>query len=179
VRVGFVRRRLLRYHPEVWKMRPIIICLFALVPWLPAVGQSLGEAPYVATLWNEGDPGERLEIRGIVMDAKGKPVAGAEVSTRQADGGGTYTGQYQATMITNARGEYVLRTALPGNYGVPMHIHVSATHPGAGYAYTEIRFKGDPLLPPGDVEEAIALETVRIDGREHKVGTFHITLKRN
>jgi len=158
-------------------MRLLMLCVLVLFPGLTAVAQSGVDPPYVATVWNEGDPGERLEIRGIVMDANGNPVAGAEVSTRQADGGGTYTEQYQATMITNQRGEYVLRTARPGNYGVPMHIHISATHPTAGYAYTEIRFKGDPLLPKEDLEKAIALETVRIDGREHKVGTFHITLK--
>lgn len=160
-------------------MRPLLLCLLMLLPWLAPLAQSGGDPPYVASLWNEGDPGERLEIRGIVMDAKGNPVAGAEVATRQADGSGTYTEHYQATMVTNQRGEYVLRTARPGNYGTPMHIHISATHPVAGYAYTEIRFKGDPLLPKEGVEEAIALETVRIDGREHKVGTFHITLKNN
>jgi protocatechuate 3,4-dioxygenase beta subunit len=160
-------------------MRPAVVCLLAFLPWAIPTAQTDGDPPHVAVVWSDGDPGERLEIRGIVMDARGRPVEGARVNTRQADGGGTYTGAYQATMITNARGEYVLRTARPGNYGVPMHIHVSATHPTAGYAYTEIRFKGDPLLPAEDVEDAIALEAVRIDGREHKVGTFHITLTGN
>ena len=161
-------------------MRTVVLCLLAFVPWVLPAAQSGSDSgsdpPYVATVWSDGDPGERLEIRGIVMDARGRPVEGARVNTRQADGGGTYTGSYQASMVTNSRGEYVLRTARPGNYGVPMHIHVSVTHPTAGYAYTEIRFKGDPLLPAEDMEDAIALETVRIGDREHKVGTFHITL---
>ncbi len=137
------------------------------------------DTPHMLTLWRDGDAGERLEIRGRVMDARGNPVEGAEVRVRQADGTGTYTAAYQGAMITNARGEYVLRTARPGNYGRPQHIHVSASHPGAGYAYTEILFKGDPLLSPEDVEHAIALETVRIGDREHKVGTFDITLGGN
>lgn len=141
-------------------------------------GQS-PDPPYVATVWSDGDAGERLEIRGIVTDASGRPVEGAVVSTRQADGSGEYTQKYRATMITNARGEYVLRTARPGNYGTAMHIHISAEHPTAGRAYTEIRFKGDPLLPGDDVEDAIALETVRIGDREHQVGTFHIRLSGN
>ena len=134
------------------------------------------DPPHVATIWSDGDAGERLEIRGVVMDTRGRPVAGAQVNTRQADGSGVYTPAYVASMVSNERGEYVLRTARPGNYGMPMHIHVSVTHPTAGHAFTEIRFKGDPLLPAEDVADAIALEVVRIDGREHKVGTFHITL---
>ena len=97
---------------------------------------------------------------------------------RQADGSGEYTGAYQGVMITNERGEYVLRTAMPGNYGVPMHIHISAAHPEKGYLVTEIRFRGDPLLPESDRERAIAVETVRIGDREHKVGTFDMVLGR-
>jgi hypothetical protein len=35
------------------------------------------------------------------------------------------------------------------------------------------------LLPPEDVERAIALETVRLGDRQHKVGTFDIVLERH
>ena len=95
------------------------------------------------------------------------------------DGSGEYSPGYQGVIVTNARGEYVLRTALPGNYGRPRHIHISASHPDKGSIWTEIVFQGDPMLDERDREHAIALETVRIDGREHKVGTFDMVLGAN
>ena len=136
-------------------------------------------AAHVATFWRDGDAGERLEIRGRVMTPDFEPVAGAEVRVRQADGSGEYSAGYQGAIVTNARGEYVLRTALPGNYGRPRHIHISASHPDKGSIWTEIVFQGDPMLDERDREHAIALETVRIDGREHKVGTFDMVLGAN
>lgn len=144
----------------------------------PVAAQSSAQPDQILTLWRAGDPGERLEIRGRVRDAGGELVPGAEVRVRQADAGGEYTGAYEGSMLTDARGEYILRTVLPGNYGRPRHIHVFAQHPQAGHAYTEILFKGDPLLQDEQVEMAIALETVRLGGREHKVGTFDIALSR-
>jgi len=134
---------------------------------------------HVATFWRDGDAGERLEIRGRVMTPDFQPVAGAEVRVRQANGSGEYTAAYQGGVVTNGRGEYVLRTALPGNYGRPRHIHISASHPDKGSIWTEIVFKGDPMLDERDAEHAIALETVRVDGREHKVGTFDMVLGAN
>ena len=142
----------------------------------PAAPQSEVVPSHIATFWRDGDPGERLEIRGRVLTQTFEPVAGAEVRVRQADGSGEYTAGYQGVLLTSDRGEYVLRTAMPGNYGVPRHIHIAAAHPDHGYRVTEIRFKGDPLLPEADRDEAIAVETVRLDGREHKVGTFDIVL---
>jgi protocatechuate 3,4-dioxygenase beta subunit len=134
---------------------------------------------HVATFWRDGDAGERLEIRGRVLTPDFQAVVGAEVHVRQADGSGVYTAAYQGMMITNERGEYVLRTALPGNYGRPRHIHISASHPEQGALWTEIVFKGDPMLDERDREHAIALETVRVDGREHKVGTFDMVIGKN
>lgn len=144
----------------------------------PPSAPQAAQPAQILTLWREGDAGERLEIRGRVLNTAGEIVPGAEISVRHADAGGDYTGAFQGSMLTDARGEYILRTVLPGNYGRPRHIHVSARHPQAGHAYTEVLFKGDPLLAGDQVEMAIALETVRLGGREHKVGTFDITLTR-
>ncbi len=167
-----------------WRQLPLFTAALAAVlicvPVLAAqsMADASGATAHILTLWREGDAGERLEIRGRVMDARGELVEGAQVRIRQVDASGDYVASYQGEMVTNARGEYVLRSVVPGNYGRPKHIHVAASHPQAGYAYTEILFKGDPLLAPDDVEHAIALETVRIGGKEHKVGTFDIVLGR-
>jgi len=157
---------------------PIVLVLAGAVFTTPAARAADPEA-HVATFWRDGDAGERLEIRGRVMTPDFQPVAGAEVHARQADGSGEYTVGYQGVMLTNARGEYVLRTALPGTYGRPRHIHISASHPDKGSIWTEIVFQGDPMLDERDREHAIALEAVRIDGREHKVGTFDMVLGAN
>jgi protocatechuate 3,4-dioxygenase beta subunit len=146
---------------------------------LAAAARAADPPPHVATFWREGDAGERLEIRGRVLTPDFQPVTGAEVHVRQADGSGVYSAGYQGTMVTNERGEYVLRTAMPGNYGRPRHIHVSASHPDVGTVWTEIVFKGDPMLDERDREHAIALESVRVDGREHKVGTFDLVIGAN
>jgi protocatechuate 3,4-dioxygenase beta subunit len=145
---------------------------------VPLAARPLTQPGPVLMLWRAGDPGERLEIRGRVRDTGGELVAGAEVGVRHADAGGVYTGVYEGSMLTDARGEYILRTVVPGSYGRPRHIHVFAQHAQAGHAYTEILFKGDPLLQDEQVEMAIALETVRLDAREHKVGTFDFALTR-
>jgi protocatechuate 3,4-dioxygenase beta subunit len=155
-----------------------LAALYAGTLLAPVAARSSAQRDQILTLWRAGDPGERLEIRGRVRDAGGELVPAAEVGVRHADAGGEYTGAYEGSMLTDARGEYILRTVVPGSYGRPRHIHVFAQHPQAGHAYTEILFKGDPLLQGGQVEMAIALETVRLGGREHKVGTFDIVLSR-
>src|SRR5690348_6882866 len=60
----------------------------------------------VASSWAEGN-----SIRGVVVDAKGKPVAGAQI---RADN--TSARRPAATTTTDAKGQYVL-TGLPvGTY---------------------------------------------------------------
>jgi protocatechuate 3,4-dioxygenase beta subunit len=131
---------------------------------------------HILVLWRDGQTGQRLEVRGRVADAARKPLQDAVVSVRHAGPDGEYSGVYEGVMKTNARGEYVLRTALPGSYGRPGHIHVSVSHPSAGYEYTEIVFRGDVKLDEQDQKFGIVLETVRLNGIEVLVGNFDIVL---
>lgn len=42
-------------------------------------------APEASQLWRPGDPGERLFLRGRVLDVRGEPVAGALIELWHAD----------------------------------------------------------------------------------------------
>lgn len=143
---------------------------------LAAGAQTAASHSYTLVLWRKGQVGRRLEVRGRVVDAAQNPLRGAEVSVRHAGPDGDYTGEYEGVMHTNARGEYILRTALPGNYGRPGHIHVTASHPDAGHEFTEIVFRGDEMLDKEHQQFGIVLETVRLNGQEVLVGNFDIVL---
>jgi hypothetical protein len=61
-----------------------------------------------APVWAEGN-----SIRGVVSDAKGKPVAGAEVRAEPADAKGP-----AAVAVTDAKGQYALNHLPVGTYKV-------------------------------------------------------------
>ena len=131
---------------------------------------------HILVLWRDGQRGQRLEVRGRVADAAHKPVQGALVSVRHSGVDGGYTGEYEGEMTTNSRGEYILRTALPGSYARARHIHVTVSHPSAGYEFTEMVFRGDKTLDKESQQHGIVLETVRLNDIEVLVGNFDIVL---
>lgn len=143
----------------------------------PCIGVSASAAdsdPSILLLRRDTDDTQRLEIRGRVTDAAGKPLPGVRVHFRHAAPNGGYTGQYEGTAISGAMGEYKLRTTRPGAYGPPAHIHIQAQHKSAGAIYTQIFFKGDPRLRSDQEQHAIALETIRIGDTQAFVGVFDI-----
>ena len=72
-------------------------------------------------------PGTPVEVRGIVRDAQGRPVAGAIVDVWQASPIGLYENQdptqpdmnLRGCFTTDPKGEYHLRTVVPAGYPVP------------------------------------------------------------
>jgi len=110
-------------------------------------------APEIRNLWREGDPGERLLLRGRVLTTGSVPVPGAQVELWHADGmGQVHTDRYRTRLRTRANGGFGLTTALPGYIpGAPgvwgaRHIHVVVTHPDYPQLISLILFKGDPNL---------------------------------
>jgi hypothetical protein len=61
-----------------------------------------------APVWAEGN-----SIRGVVTDAQGKPVAGAEIRVERTDAKGP-----AAVVMTDAKGQYSLNHLATGNYKV-------------------------------------------------------------
>ncbi len=126
-----------------------------------------------------GEPiGERIIVHGKVQDESGRPVANTLVEFWQANAGGRYRHKadtYIAPIdpnfggcgrtLTDAAGNYQLRTIKPGPYPFrnhvnswrPSHIHFSLF--GSGLAQrliTQMYFQGDPLIPQDPILNTIA-----------------------
>jgi len=137
--------------------------------------------------------GERIVVRGRVLDENGQPVPHTLVEVWQANAGGRYRHRNEGYLapldpnfggcgrcMTDAAGWYRFRTVKPGPYpwpnGVndwrPAHVHFSVFGSGFGQRLiTQMYFEGDPHIPlcpivrsiPSD--EAIERLTARLDMR--------------
>jgi protocatechuate 3,4-dioxygenase, beta subunit len=118
-------------------------------------------APSSADVAPPGEPGERLEVGGVVYAADGRtPITGASVYVYQTDARGYYrpddamgnrNPRLMALLRTDGRGRYSYRTIRPGSYPgtrVPQHIHYEVTAQGHGTRIFEIVFDDDPFLGP-------------------------------
>ena len=116
-------------------------------------------APSSAAVAPRGEPGQRLEVRGVVYSADGRtPVAGASVYVYQTDARGHYRPEnamgnrdprLMALLSTDASGRYSFTTIRPGSYPgtrVPQHIHYEVGATGHGTRIFEIVFDDDPLV---------------------------------
>jgi protocatechuate 3,4-dioxygenase beta subunit len=136
------------------------------------------DASTTLNLWRPGDPGQPIRISGWVRSSKGKPVPGATIFIRQADGTGVYTPEYQASLKTDKDGGYRFSTVLPGQYYGVKHIHIGVAHDGYEYLDTEIVFKGDPNLDPeSDAKRAIHMEEATVNNKTVLFGRFDMTLR--
>ena len=118
-------------------------------------------APSSADVAPAGEPGERLEVTGVVYAADGRtPVASASVYVYQTDTHGYYRPddamgnrdpRLMALLRTDGQGRYSYRTIRPGSYPgtrVPKHIHYEVTADGHGTRIFEIVFEDDPFVTP-------------------------------
>lgn len=117
-----------------------------------------------------GEPlGERMVVRGRVLDEMGRPVRNTLVEVWQANAAGRYihkVDQHDAPLdpnffgggrcVTDDNGVYTFYTIKPGAYPWgnhpnawrPNHIHFSLLGPSiASRLVTQMYFPGDPLLP--------------------------------
>ena len=70
-------------------------------------------------LWQPGDSGQRMNIRGRVTSIDGTPLPGINIEVRQPDGDGDWIEQYQTTLTTDAQGRYQFGSVVPeSNYCV-------------------------------------------------------------
>lgn len=166
------------------KSAKCIICRMAVVAlWLVAVtamaAPSKVDPLSVANLWQPGDPGERLYIRGRVVSTDGTPVEGATVNIRQADASGAYQAErYRGAIRTAEDGSYQLNTVLPGQESGSRHIHLTVTHEFHQQVNTEILFKGDPQLDPSRGRDlGIPLETAQAQGAPILFGNFEVVMQ--
>ncbi len=85
-------------------------------------------SPNQTDLAQEGVPGERLELTGVVCDTTGRPIAGAWLDFWQADGNGHYDNAgytLRGHQYSGESGQYKINTVVPAGYpGRTAHIHV-------------------------------------------------------
>ena len=114
-------------------------------------------APSSATVAPAGEPGQRLEVKGVVYAADGRtPVARASIYVYQTDARGHYRPEdamgnrdprLMALLRTDGAGRYSFATIRPGSYPgtrVPQHIHYEVAAVGHGPRVFEIVFDDDP-----------------------------------
>lgn len=129
-------------------------------------------------LWQPGDPGQRLNLRGRVLSSKGEPLAGVTIYLRQADGSGSYQpDRYRAAFQTDDEGGFRLATVLPGQYAGAKHIHTTLEHPGYETLYSEILFRGDTPLEESEQERVVVLEEVRVKDETLLVGVVEFVMQ--
>ena len=114
---------------------------------------------------HEDEPGPRLLISGEVRDENDRPIAGAVVTTYNADAAGLYNPRtsktraprIRAVVQADANGRFQVLTVRPGPYpdaDEPAHVHFEASAPGYHIGYSAIWFAGDPLITPAKVVAA-------------------------
>jgi len=125
------------------------------------------DAPSSGDVAPANEPGQRLEVGGVVYAADGRtPLAGASVYVYQTDAKGWYRPddamgnrdpRLRALLRTDAQGRYAYRTIRPGSYPgrrVPQHIHYEVTADGHGTRIFEIIFDDDPFVTAEIREQA-------------------------
>lgn len=160
--------------------------------WSPAFGQrDVAAIESDLTAQHAGEPlGERMTVRGRLLDSWGRPVADQLIEVWQANSAGRYIhqrDQHPAPLdpnftgagraITNAQGEYLFTTIKPGPY--PWKNHVNAWRPahihfsifGNGFTQrlvTQMYFPGDPLFALDPIYNSIW----RQEDRDRLVGVY-------
>ena len=142
-----------------------------------STGSSTDKKSKLVSLWQPGDPGQRMNIRGRVTSIDGTPIAGASIYIRQTDGNGDYHEvRYNATLTTDQKGGYQFGSVLPGQYYGIKHVHVWVNHEAYQYMETRMLFKGDPNLDESTSPNAIFLEEGNVNGETVLFGRFDMVL---
>ena len=132
------------------------------VPTFAAGAQSVHEAPPSAPsagrVAPQGEPGEPLNVSGVVVGRDDAPIAGASLYVYQTDHEGYYgvkpvsdnrNPRLKLFLRSDAQGGWSFDTIKPGSYPasrVPAHIHFEVVAPGHEPKIFEIVFEGDPFV---------------------------------
>ena len=130
-------------------------------------------------LWQPGDAGERMNIRGRVTSLDGTPLPGIAIEIRQPDGDGQWSERYRTTLTTDARGRYQFGSVVPvSNYCGDPHVEVVVYQNGWEYFDDKIVFEDSASADRvyyGD-GTSVFLEESDVKGETIKYGRFDIVL---
>jgi len=124
-------------------------------------------APFVSSLWQPDQPGERLQLRGRVLNTNGVPIENALIELWHTDALGSYP-PLRASRRSKKSGSFGISTVLPGHNGGyrARHIHFVVSHPSHQQLVTRIFFKGDRNIEEAPYPElAVFLEEGLIEGQ--------------
>jgi protocatechuate 3,4-dioxygenase beta subunit len=104
-------------------------------------------------------------IDGVVVNASGKPIAGAKVVAWNADAQGLYNPpdsgtqepRIQGEVRTGPDGRFQFVTVRPGPYpsgDEPGHVHLTVTADGHKLKYQTFWLEGDPLITEARLQRA-------------------------
>lgn len=155
------------------ELRPVLDRLF------------VDEEPYreiAVAMCPEGEPGEKLEFYGRVLDEHGNPLPKAAVIAYNTDATGLYvprgsssrTPRIRAVAVTNDHGWYRFRTIRPGGYpdsDDPQHIHLHIDAAVHRHTYRTLWFEDDPRVTAAK-RNALDRETVIVPLRKRNDGTW-------
>ncbi|MBT8435550.1 MAG: hypothetical protein KJN95_12830 [Gammaproteobacteria bacterium] len=132
--------------------------------------------PKLIDLWQPGDSGQRMNIRGRVISVDGTPLSGIDIEIRQPDGDGDWIDQYQTTLTTDAKGRYQFGSVVPeSNYCGTPFVHVKVYQDGWEYFDTNIVFDDDTEVYEED-GTPVFLEESTVNGETLMFGRFDIVL---
>ena len=141
----------------------------------PLNAQSDADKPQMVDLWQPGDSGQRMRIRGRVTSIDGRPVPNVVIGFRHADSEGLDWSYHIGQVTANEKGIYQFGSVIPGNSHRLSHVHVTVDHDGYQYLDTEFYFKDDPKAD-SEHPNAIFLEAGTVEGETMMYGRFDITL---
>ena len=132
--------------------------------------------PKLIDLWQPGDSGQRMNIRGRVTSLDGTPLSGINIEIRQPDGDGDWIEQYQTTLTTDAKGRYQFGSVVPeSNFCGDPFVYVKVYQEGWEYFDTNIVFEGDTEVYEED-GTPVFLEESTVNGETIMFGRFDIVL---
>ena len=143
---------------------------------LAPVQASDGQSSHKLNLWQPGDSGQRLLIKGRVSSEDGMPIPDATLYISQANGLGVFSDEYSGTLRTRDDGSYALGTVMPGQAGDTRQIEVFVSHGDFFVMDTAIRFKGDSVGSDALDVNAIVVEEATVNGSRVLMGEFNIVL---
>jgi protocatechuate 3,4-dioxygenase beta subunit len=168
-----VRRRPATASPARPRLPLVVLAAASLVsPPAARDADGAGCRDRTPTSWDieiapRSEPGERLILTGrVITREERRPLAGVTVYVYHADHRGRYNVQGRedeeprlcGVLRTNERGEYRLRTVMPGGYsGAPPHVHFEAWGPKLPRLATFVNLIAAP-------REARLLDTTRVPG---------------
>jgi protocatechuate 3,4-dioxygenase beta subunit len=127
------------------------------------------KSPERSDLTVPGMAGQPIELTGLILTRRCRPLAGALLDVWQADAKGDYDNAgftLRGHQITGPDGQFRLRTVVPGAYpGRTRHIHVKLQAKGAPLLTTQLYFPGEALnAKDGLFRRDLTIRTAKAEG---------------